>query len=97
MKISLFFTCLCYIGLANCILDFKLHNENFNSTSETSFIKYKPEWSDLDKRPLPHWYDEAKVGIFIHWGVFSVPSFGSEWFWSNLNCKFSRILNFVII
>lgn len=28
-------------------------------------------------------YDEAKVGIFIHWGVYSVPSFGSEWFWTN--------------
>ena len=27
------------------------------------------------------WYDEAKFGIFIHWGVYSVTSFGSEWFW----------------
>ena len=26
-------------------------------------------------------YDDAKFGIFIHWGVFSVPSFRSEWFW----------------
>ena len=26
-------------------------------------------------------YDESKVGIFLHWGVFSVPSYGSEWFW----------------
>ena len=30
---------------------------------------------------LPQWFDEAKVGIFLHWGVFSVPSFHSEWFW----------------
>lgn len=42
---------------------------------------YKPNWDSLDKRPLPKWYDDAKIGIFIHWGVFSVPSFGSEWFW----------------
>lgn len=42
---------------------------------------YKPNWDDLDKRPLPKWYDEAKIGIFVHWGVFSVPSFRSEWFW----------------
>lgn len=42
---------------------------------------YLPTWDSLDKRPLPKWYDEAKIGIFIHWGVFSVPSFGSEWFW----------------
>ena len=40
------------------------------------------EWTTpLDSRPLPTWFDEAKVGIFITWGVFSVPSFGSEWFW----------------
>ncbi|MCL4155950.1 UNVERIFIED_CONTAM: hypothetical protein GTU68_025428 [Idotea baltica] len=43
--------------------------------------EYKPNWKSLDSRPLPKWYDEAKVGIFLHWGVFSVPSFGSEWFW----------------
>jgi alpha-L-fucosidase len=38
-------------------------------------------WKDLDARPLPQWYDEAKFGIFIHWGVFSVPAFKTEWFW----------------
>ncbi|GCB80873.1 hypothetical protein scyTo_0022721 [Scyliorhinus torazame] len=40
-----------------------------------------PSWQSIDSRPLPPWYDQAKFGIFIHWGVFSVPSFGSEWFW----------------
>ncbi|XP_037602464.1 plasma alpha-L-fucosidase [Sebastes umbrosus] len=43
--------------------------------------KYEPTWDSIDSRPLPDWYDQAKFGIFIHWGVFSVPSFGSEWFW----------------
>lgn len=43
--------------------------------------KYTPDWDSLDKRPLPDWYDKAKLGIFIHWGVFSVPSFETEWFW----------------
>ena len=42
---------------------------------------YSPNWASLDSRPLPSWYDEAKFGIFLHWGVYSVPSFGSEWFW----------------
>ncbi len=37
--------------------------------------KYTPDWDSLDKRPLPEWYDNVKVGIFIHWGVFSVPSY----------------------
>jgi alpha-L-fucosidase len=41
---------------------------------------YAPTWESLDARPLPQWYPDAKFGIFLHWGVFSVPSFGSEWF-----------------
>ncbi|KJH45522.1 Alpha-L-fucosidase [Dictyocaulus viviparus] len=43
--------------------------------------KYQPTWSSLDARPLPQWYDEAKFGIFCHWGVYSVPAFRSEWLW----------------
>jgi len=42
--------------------------------------QYTPDWASLDKRPLPTWYDESKIGIFIHWGVFSVPSVASEWY-----------------
>ncbi|OWF44584.1 alpha-L-fucosidase-like [Mizuhopecten yessoensis] len=43
--------------------------------------RYTPDWDSLDTRPLPLWYDGTKVGVFIHWGVFSVPAFRSEWFW----------------
>ena len=51
-------------------------------TADTvSSTKYEPTWASLDSRPLPSWYDEAKLGIFVHWGVFSVPSFSNEWFW----------------
>ncbi|XP_030625770.1 plasma alpha-L-fucosidase [Chanos chanos] len=46
-----------------------------------SWSKYEPNWESIDSRPLPEWFDQAKFGIFIHWGVFSVPSYGSEWFW----------------
>lgn len=49
----------------------------------TSEQIYEPTWESLDTRPLPRWYDDAKIGIFVHWGVFSVPSFESEWFWYN--------------
>ncbi|OAD52751.1 Alpha-L-fucosidase, partial [Eufriesea mexicana] len=52
-------------------------------TTDREINKYFPTWNSLDSRPLPNWYDDAKFGIFIHWGVFSVPSFGSEWFWNN--------------
>ncbi|XP_021965801.1 plasma alpha-L-fucosidase [Folsomia candida] len=43
--------------------------------------EYTPDWTSLDKRPIPEWFDEAKIGIFVHWGVFSVPGFSSEVFW----------------
>ncbi|XP_050413537.2 alpha-L-fucosidase [Patella vulgata] len=48
-------------------------------------VRYEANWPSIDSRPLPAWYDEAKLGIFIHWGVFSVPSYSpdslAEWFW----------------
>ncbi|KAJ0180397.1 hypothetical protein K1T71_003801 [Dendrolimus kikuchii] len=59
-------------------------NSLSNRTRDESYLKkYSPDWTDLDTRPLPEWYDRAKIGIFLHWGVFSVPSFKSEWFWSD--------------
>jgi len=38
-------------------------------------MKYQPYWESLDSRPIPNWFGNAKFGIFIHWGVFSVPSY----------------------
>jgi alpha-L-fucosidase len=35
---------------------------------------YRATWASLDRRPVPAWYDRAKFGIFIHWGVYSVPA-----------------------
>ena len=35
--------------------------------------KYEPTLASLDQHPLPQWYDGAKLGIFIHWGLYSVP------------------------
>ncbi|OQR71929.1 putative alpha-L-fucosidase-like [Tropilaelaps mercedesae] len=49
--------------------------------------RYLPDWDSLDSRLAPAWYDRAKIGIFVHWGVFSVPSFQSEWFWWNWQGK----------
>jgi alpha-L-fucosidase len=54
--------------------------------------QYAPDWKSLDKREIPGWFGKAKFGIFIHWGVYSVPSFSpvvpdgySEWYWCNYN------------
>jgi alpha-L-fucosidase len=41
---------------------------------------YRPDWGSLERYQPPEWYKDAKFGIFIHWGVYSVPAFGSEWY-----------------
>jgi alpha-L-fucosidase len=41
---------------------------------------FQPDWNSLKGYTIPQWYQDAKFGIFIHWGVYSVPAFGSEWY-----------------
>ena len=56
--------------------------------------KYEANWSSIDSRPIPQWFTNAKFGIFIHWGLYSVPAWGplpsdgagiydcyAEWYW----------------
>ena len=40
----------------------------------------QPEWQSLTAYRTPDWYRDAKFGIFIHWGVYSVPAFKGEWY-----------------
>lgn len=56
---------------------------------------YAPNWESLDKRPGPQWFDDAKFGVFIHWGVYSVPAYAdphseigqtyAEWYWNRIH------------
>ena len=56
--------------------------------------KYQANWESIDSRPTPKWYTDAKFGIFIHWGVYSVPAYAAvkvkdenpyaEWYWNSL-------------
>lgn len=41
---------------------------------------FRADWESLKTYQVPQWYQDAKFGIFIHWGVYSVPAFGSEWY-----------------
>lgn len=49
--------------------------------------RYQPTWESVDSRPTPQWFSDAKFGIFIHWGVYSVPAYApvgkyAEWYWN---------------
>jgi alpha-L-fucosidase len=53
---------------------------------------FAPTWESLDARDNPQWFEDAKFGIFIHWGVYSVPAWGpkdrySEWYWHDMQNK----------
>ena len=64
-----------YLELIDCV------NENGS---------YTADWKSLSAHKTPGWYHRAKFGIFIHWGVYSVPAFGNEWYPRNMYLKGSR-------
>ncbi len=45
---------------------------------------FRPDWGSLQHYKTPDWYADAKFGIFIHWGLYSLPAFGSEWYSRNM-------------
>ena len=56
--------------------------------------RYEPNWESIRRHPLPEWFNNAKLGIFIHWGLYSVPAWAppsgelgkvnfNEWFIKN--------------
>lgn len=66
--------------------DKKFHVQETNNYKK----KFLASWESLDSRTPPTWYDEAKIGIFVHWGVFSVPGVFSEWFWYRWHKKWRK-------
>lgn len=66
--------------------------------------RYQANWDSVNSRPTPSWFQESKFGIFIHWGVYSVPSFAppnvkgqtpyAEWYWNSLATHKSVTVDF---
>lgn len=49
----------------------------------------QPTWESINQRGYPEWFSDAKLGIFIHWGLYSVPAYASkegyaEWYYRGL-------------
>ncbi|CAH0748069.1 unnamed protein product [Diatraea saccharalis] len=86
MKFVFYFTVISTVifPLGKCYSEEKNVNNNMiiNAPFENFERKFKPDWKDLDTRQLPKWYDDAKIGIFLHWGLYCVPGYHSEWFWA---------------
>lgn len=64
-------------------------------------IIHEPTWESIDSRPCPQWFDEAKFGIFVVWGVYSVPAWApkdqyAEWYWNRTKVENHPIRKFHI-
>jgi alpha-L-fucosidase len=57
-----------YITLIMSFLLMTISGSNFAQS-------YQADWQSLDKRETPKWWTDAKFGIFIHWGLYSVPAY----------------------
>lgn len=55
---------------------------------------YSAKWDSLAKHAAPAWFDDAKFGIYFHWGIYSVPAFDNEWYSRNLYIEGSRANKF---
>ena len=52
---------------------------------------FQPAWNSLETYKVPSWYLDAKFGIFIHWGVYSVPAFSNEWYPREMYLQGSKV------
>lgn len=65
---------------------------------------YQPTWASLNERKIPAWFHQDKFGIFIHWGLYAVPSYApvipnsgysyAEWYWNRLPEKKQEFIDF---
>lgn len=59
--------------------EFSIFSQQITTKSENP-KKYDATWLSLTQHPYPQWFRDGKFGIYFHWGVYSVPAFGSEWY-----------------
>src|SRR3954451_14182414 len=52
---------------------------------------FQPTWDSLKGYQIPEWYQNAKFGIFIHWGVYAVPAFDNEWYPRNMYLEGNKV------
>lgn len=71
------------------MIDMKKALQNIDDVIEKG--PYKDTWASLSSWQTPKWYQKAKFGIFIHWGVYSVPAFDSEWYPRNMYIEGSKV------
>lgn len=69
------------------------------SSGQAESRTYEPTWESLDRRPVPEWFSDAKFGISVQWGVYSVPAWApegahAERYWAEVSEENSRTHDF---
>jgi alpha-L-fucosidase len=82
--------CCCKLAVKVSVVAAAVMLADFASVAQAAGTKYEANWESLDKRPCPEWFLDAKFGIFIHWGLYSVPGWGrkgeyAEWYWDKIS------------
>lgn len=96
LKIKIVF---CLFGIGILSMESFAQGKKGGQNTDSKKIVYQPTAESITKHPLPDWYQDAKLGIFIHWGLYSVPAWakgtakplteimkegkGEEWFANN--------------
>lgn len=79
--------------MSNCSTeksDYKPDISTYKSPKGTEV--FKPDSARIAQNyKIPEWFKDAKFGVFIHWGVYSVPAFGNEWYPRNMYQKDSKV------
>lgn len=80
MKLKIFSLLIATVFIAAC------GNAPKKVAEEPKSPKYKASWESLAQHnEEPDWFQDAKLGIYFHWGVYSVPAFGNEWYPSRMH------------
>lgn len=62
-----------------------LSSVTYNTDTHLGSEPFRANWESLRRHPpAPEWFQDAKLGIYFHWGPYSVPAFGSEWYPHNM-------------
>jgi alpha-L-fucosidase len=86
--LELFASCVVAISLGTCAFA-----QSYEQKIEAAMQKvdagipqgpFAANWDSLQNYKIPAWYEDAKFGIFLHWGLYSVPAFNNEWYSRNM-------------
>ncbi|MFF7163775.1 alpha-L-fucosidase [Streptomyces sp. NPDC008086] len=75
-----------FLASATCVAAAAVAGGGFGAgIAQAAPSTYTPDWNSVDQHPpAPEWFQDAKFGVYFHWGVFSVPAYGNEWYPRNM-------------